>query len=103
MFSLRVEDGLKELLSIGNNSVPVVGPVESDPEYKLIVDSNNILVEIDDDLLVIHKFARDHYSKRFPELESLVPGSAEYLLTVQEIGNDLGRVSITVIFPNKLS
>ena len=75
-----------------------MGPVESDPEYKIIVDSNNILVEIDDDLLIIHKFARDHYSKRFPELESLVPGSAEYLLTVQEIGNDLNRVSDSMKF-----
>ena len=28
----------------------VVGPVEADPEYQLIVDSNNILVEIDNEI-----------------------------------------------------
>jgi hypothetical protein len=28
----------------------VIGPVEADPEYQLIVDSNNILVEIDNEI-----------------------------------------------------
>ena len=28
----------------------VFGPVEADPEYRLIVDSNNILVEIDNEI-----------------------------------------------------
>lgn len=33
----------------------VVGPVEADPEYQLIVDSNNIIVEIDNEI-------SEHYS-----------------------------------------
>ena len=28
----------------------MVGPVEADPEYQLIVDSNNIIVEIDNEI-----------------------------------------------------
>ena len=40
---------------------------------------------------IIHKFARDHYSKRFPELESLVPTPLEYMQTV--------RVSVTNVLP----
>lgn len=28
----------------------VLGPVESDPEYLLIVDANNLIVEIDDEI-----------------------------------------------------
>ena len=28
----------------------MAGPVEADPEYQLIVDSNNILVEIDNEI-----------------------------------------------------
>ncbi len=32
---------------------------------------------------VIHKFVRDKYFKRFPELESLVPISFEYMRTVK--------------------
>ena len=32
---------------------------------------------------VIHKFTRDQYQKRFPELESLVPTPMEYVRTVK--------------------
>ena len=33
--------------------------------------------------VVVHKFVRDKYSKRFPELESLVHTPLEYIKTVQ--------------------
>lgn len=32
---------------------------------------------------IIHKFVRDKYSKRFPELESLVPNALDYIRTVK--------------------
>ncbi|XP_041364240.1 U4/U6 small nuclear ribonucleoprotein Prp31-like [Gigantopelta aegis] len=67
----------------------VSGPVEADPEYMLIVAANNMTVEIDNEINVIHKFARDLYSKRFPELESLVQTPMEYIYTVKELGNDI--------------
>ncbi|XP_012684655.1 U4/U6 small nuclear ribonucleoprotein Prp31 [Clupea harengus] len=69
----------------------VSGPVESDPEYRLIVAANNLTVEIDNDLNIIHKFVRDKYSKRFPELESLVPNALDYIRTVRELGNNLEK------------
>ncbi|XP_043943491.1 U4/U6 small nuclear ribonucleoprotein Prp31 [Protopterus annectens] len=69
----------------------VVGPVEADPEYKLIVDANNLTVEIDNELNIIHKYVRDKYAKRFPELESLVPNSLDYIRTVKELGNSLDK------------
>jgi U4/U6 small nuclear ribonucleoprotein PRP31 len=65
------------------------GPVEADPEYKLIVEANNLAVEIDHELHIIHKFIRDHYSVRFPELESLVLNPIDYMRTVKLIGNNL--------------
>jgi len=34
---------------------------------------------------------RDHYSKRFPELDSLVPTPLEYIRTIKELGNDLEK------------
>lgn len=67
------------------------GPVEAHPEYKLIVDANNLAQEIDNDINIVHKFVRDHYSHRFPELESLIPSALEYLMTVKELGNDLNK------------
>lgn len=67
----------------------VSGPVEADPEYLLIVEANNITVEIDNEINVIHKFVRDLYYKRFPELESLVQTPLEYVKTVKELGNSI--------------
>ncbi|KAK2910164.1 hypothetical protein Q8A73_007879 [Channa argus] len=67
------------------------GPVEADPEYRLIVAANNLTVEIDNELNIIHKFIRDKYSKRFPELESLVPDSFDYIRTVKELGKNLEK------------
>jgi len=32
-----------------------LGPVESDPEYLLIVDANNLIVEMDDEIRKIFK------------------------------------------------
>ncbi|CAH1793713.1 unnamed protein product [Owenia fusiformis] len=69
----------------------VVGIVEADPEYLLIVDANNLTVEIDNEINVIHKFTRDIYCQRFPELESLVPNSMEYLKTARELGNQIDK------------
>merc|ERR1719210_1199508 len=70
----------------------LLGPVEADPEYLLIVDANNFAAQIDGELGVIHKFARDIYTKRFPELESLVIQPLEYLMTAKELGNQLESV-----------
>lgn len=67
----------------------VLGPVEEDPEYKLIVSANNLTVEIDNETNIINKYCRDNYSKRFPELDSLVPNALEYIQTVQALGNNL--------------
>lgn len=67
----------------------IIGPVEQDPEYKLIVESNNLTVEIDNEINIIHKYIRDKYSKRFPELESLVPNALDYIRTVCELGNNV--------------
>ncbi|XP_003382952.1 PREDICTED: U4/U6 small nuclear ribonucleoprotein Prp31-like [Amphimedon queenslandica] len=65
------------------------GPVEYDPEYQLIVESNNMVVEIDNEIYTIHKYVKDLYSKRFPELESMVYTPIEYVKTVQLLQNDL--------------
>ncbi|XP_052788119.1 U4/U6 small nuclear ribonucleoprotein Prp31-like [Mya arenaria] len=67
----------------------VAGPVEFDPEYQLIVQANNLTVEIDNEINVIHKFTRDNYLKRFPELESLISDPLQFVCTVKELGNNI--------------
>merc|ERR1719334_1001503 len=69
-----------------------LGLIETDPEYLLIVEANNLAAKIDNETVTIHKFARDIYTKRFPELESLVVQPLEYLMTAKELGNDLENV-----------
>nr|CAB3265186.1 U4/U6 small nuclear ribonucleoprotein Prp31 [Phallusia mammillata] len=86
----RVMNGIDEY-EMKNINKQMVGMVEADPEYKLIVESNNLTMEIDNEINIIHKFCRDHYSKRFPELDSLVPTPLEYIRTIKELGNDLEK------------
>lgn len=77
------------------------GPIETDPEYQLIVEANNLTVEIDNEISIIHKYTRDQYAKRFPELESLVPSALDYIKTVQLLHNELevANVDLTEILP----
>lgn len=79
----------------------VLGPVEVDPEYQLIVEANNLVAEIDNEINIIHKYLRDIYTKRFPELESLVPNPLDYIRTVELLGNDLeaSKVDLTDVLP----
>ncbi|EHB18866.1 U4/U6 small nuclear ribonucleoprotein Prp31 [Heterocephalus glaber] len=82
---------IEEYISKQAKASEVMGPVEAAPEYRVIVDANNLTVEIENELNIIHKFIRDKYSKRFPELESLVPNALDYIRTVKELGNSLDK------------
>ena len=44
----------------------------------------------------VHKFIRDHYAKKFPELESLVPNALDYARVVQAIGNEMEMANINL-------
>jgi U4/U6 small nuclear ribonucleoprotein PRP31 len=72
-------------------SCEMIGNLESDPEYQLIVEANNVAVEIDNDISIIHKFVKDKYQKRFPELDSLIMGEMDYVAAVRELGNNLDQ------------
>lgn len=80
------------MLLVSFTKCQIDGPVESHPEYKLVVEANTLAVSIDNDVNICHKFVRDKYAKRFPELESLVPNALDYLMTVKELGNNLDKV-----------
>ncbi|KAF6775433.1 hypothetical protein AHF37_04600 [Paragonimus kellicotti] len=45
--------------------------------------------KVDEPEHIIHKYVRDLYSRRFPELESLVPGCLDYLKMVLVLGNEI--------------
>lgn len=87
----KISSLIDKYSQVHRKSSDIVGPVEFDPEYQLIVEANDIAVHIDDELQIVHRFVRDKYSKRFPELESLVVGPLEYVQTIRELGNDLDK------------
>ncbi|KAL8729329.1 MAG: hypothetical protein Q9166_004826 [cf. Caloplaca sp. 2 TL-2023] len=64
-----------------------VGSVEDNPEYHLLTQANTLSTSIDNEIVLVHKFIRDHYSTRFPELETLVTNALDYAKTVAIIGN----------------
>ncbi len=67
------------------------GALEDDPEYKLIVASNKLMTEIDDEIGAVHKYTMDIYSKKFPSLESIVTDIMDYFKVVKAIGNEMVR------------
>lgn len=83
---------IDEFSAIVRKPNELIGPVEADPEYLLIVEANNLAAEIDSETNTIHKFARDVYTKRFPELESLVVQPLEYLMTAKELANHIENI-----------
>jgi U4/U6 small nuclear ribonucleoprotein PRP31 len=64
-----------------------IGSIEDNPEYHLLTQSNTLSTSIDTEIILVHKFIRDHYSIRFPELETLITNPLDYAKTVAIIGN----------------
>lgn len=64
-------------------------PLETDPQYMLVVKLSELAIEIEQEITVVHKFVRDKYEKRFKELETLVQMPLDYMATVKLLGNDI--------------
>jgi U4/U6 small nuclear ribonucleoprotein PRP31 len=64
-----------------------IGNIEDNPEYQLLTQSNTLSTGIDNEIILVHKFIRDHYSTRFPELEILIQNPLDYARAVAIIGN----------------
>ena len=89
--------------SLSRPAVAIVGRIEDNPEYRLIVSCSDLVSKIDEEVLVIYRYVVDLYSKKFPELESLVPGRQEYLKVVKEMGNEMDMtngIDLSSMLPN---
>ena len=64
-----------------------IGSIEDNPEYHLLTQSNTLSTSIDNEIILVHKYIRDHYSTRFPELETLVTNPLDYAKSVAIIAN----------------
>ncbi|OLN92876.1 U4/U6 small nuclear ribonucleoprotein Prp31 [Colletotrichum chlorophyti] len=65
----------------------LIGNIEDHPEYHLLTQSNSLSTLIDSEIVLVHKYIRDHYSIRFPELETLITNPLEYAKVVAILGN----------------
>ncbi|KAI9066364.1 Nop domain-containing protein [Trametes sanguinea] len=102
--SKRMNDILKEIEKYqANPSTPeqMAMPTHSNPEYNLIVQANNLSVDVDNEILVVNKFIRDHYAPKFPELEQLVADPQMYIRSVRALGNseDPTKVNLQGVLP----
>ncbi|KAG5643788.1 hypothetical protein DXG03_009667 [Asterophora parasitica] len=89
--SKKMVDILSEIDKYQANPTPTAAmslPAHLNPEYNLIVQANNLSVDVDNEILVVHKFIRDHYSPKFPELEQLVTDPAMFIRSVRALGNE---------------
>lgn len=76
-------------------------PTHSNPEYQLIVQANNLSVDIDNEILLVHKFIRDHYAHKFPELEQLVTDASMYIRAVRILADfeDPTKLNLNAVLP----
>ncbi|KAG5635776.1 hypothetical protein H0H81_010136 [Sphagnurus paluster] len=81
-------------------------PAHMNPEYNVIVQANNLSVDVDNEILVVHKviifpFIRDHYAPKFPELEQLVTDPSMFIRSVRVLGNheDPTKVDLAGVLP----
>eukprot|EP01023_Acetabularia_acetabulum_P036641 TRINITY_DN34652_c0_g1_i7.p2 TRINITY_DN34652_c0_g1~~TRINITY_DN34652_c0_g1_i7.p2 ORF type:complete len:448 (-),score=92.12 TRINITY_DN34652_c0_g1_i7:23-1366(-) len=70
--------------------------------YDLIVACNSLIVDVDNEILVVYNFVKDHFRPRFHDLEQLVAHPVDYARVVQRIGNndDLTEIDMSDILPS---
>ncbi|CRG98162.1 U4/U6 small nuclear ribonucleoprotein PRP31, putative [Plasmodium gallinaceum] len=75
---------------------------EKDEEEVLIEKCIELIIKIDTEILNIHKYVKDIYSTKFPELDSIVYSPLEYISVVSKIKNeiDLTNIDFSDILPN---
>lgn len=80
----------------------IVGRVEDDPDYQLVLTANDVVTRISGEMLVVHRFLIDHYEPRFPELETLVRSPVEYAQSIKAIGDmeDITKADLDDILPS---
>nr|GAT53995.1 predicted protein [Mycena chlorophos] len=102
--SKRMADILQEIKKFQENptsAATMALPAHLNPEYTLIVQANNLSVDVDNEIMLVHKFIRDHYATKFPELEQLVVDPAMYIRSVRALANeeDPTKVDLSSVLP----
>jgi U4/U6 small nuclear ribonucleoprotein PRP31 len=100
--SFANEDGNFESVEVSSSSGNLNKFLdEEDPEYQLILQSNGLLLEIDEEIFHTYIFVAELYRRKFPELEAILPNRLDYIKVVQRIENemDLTVVDLSDLVP----
>ncbi|KAL0482158.1 U4/U6 small nuclear ribonucleoprotein PRP31 [Acrasis kona] len=75
--------------------------LQDDVEYPFIIESNRIILDIDQDIGRLHTALKQLYNKKFPELETHVLNPTDYARVVKRIANtkNLTTVDMADILP----
>lgn len=106
LYSEEMQATLREIGEYsGKEQRRILGIIEADPEYKLIVKANDISMEIDEEIKRVIEFVKQRYGVRFSELATLVLHPLQYARTVKIIGNqmDLVHVKLDEVVSNALA
>jgi U4/U6 small nuclear ribonucleoprotein PRP31 len=97
----KLKEHLERVAQLQQQAI-VVGEALSIKEYDVVVKSSSMMSDLEGELLSLHKYCRDLYAPRFPELESLILNPLDYARVVQRIGNndDLTAVQLDDILPS---
>lgn len=63
--------------------------------HQAMATSNDLMLQIDDEIQSVHRYVADAYALKFSELESLVPASLDYFRVVKIIQNASDISSLT--------
>ena len=61
------------------------GHLEDQPDYRLVVASNQVISTLEDELAALHRYIADAYAPKFPELVNLVPSAPEFVRVCQAV------------------
>lgn len=93
-FNFKHVSDVKSVSSLMTRLSPILHLIDTTAsgdatEYSLLVEANSYSVEIDNEILIVHQFIKEHYHARFAELETLVQSPVEYAKSVLAIGNNV--------------
>ncbi|KAJ1658316.1 U4/U6-U5 snRNP complex subunit prp31 [Dispira simplex] len=79
-------------------------PTPDDKTSALVMEASDLATRINDDMVTVYQFVRDHYRPAFPGLEGLVTHPLEYIRTVQVLAQapDWSKVDLKAILPSAL-
>jgi U4/U6 small nuclear ribonucleoprotein PRP31 len=94
--SEELQSVLNDLVQYTDETAKKNAITKDDPEYEFVQQCSKHVLSIEVEKTKVHKFIRDHYGVRFPELAVLCADAYTYARCVREIGNGVETIATHV-------